>query len=253
MNEARQLYLKSYFRVDSLDSSLEKCKMYYRSWKYWHMAMLHAKKIAITVAYSLYIEATEGNLDPAWKVESPLTFFDFRDKISKQMLEYNPEDLLYPGDQHMCAVTILPKNRRKRKPGRPKSSEISPDFVSKEDLCVEIKEKRESERRLCGDLTLLSDHIDSTEKKKNGGICAWCKETAYTKCTKCGVYLHFFPQRGRVESKRKCFINHHNDSMFGLSAKDQPLVGKRKKDWKDPSNRKVKRNRAHISNLKKDI
>ena len=59
--------------VDNLDSSLEKCKMYYRSWKYWHMAMLHTQKIAISVAYSLYIEVTEGNLDPDWKVESPLS------------------------------------------------------------------------------------------------------------------------------------------------------------------------------------
>ena len=43
MNEVRQPYLKSYFRVDNIDSLLGKCKMYYRSWKYWHMVMLHTK------------------------------------------------------------------------------------------------------------------------------------------------------------------------------------------------------------------
>ena len=98
MNEARQLYLGSYFHVNKLDSSLEKCKMYYHSWKYWHMDMPHAKNNAVSVVYSMYIEVTEGKLDPDWKVEKPRSYYKFRDKLSKQMLEYNPIDLLYPGN-----------------------------------------------------------------------------------------------------------------------------------------------------------
>ena len=136
------------------------------------LAYGHAsRKKTISVAYSLYIKVTEGNLDPNWKVESSLSFFDFRDKLSRQMLEYKPEDLLYyPGDKNMRSVTILCKHRRKGKPGWPsrERSDAYPNFVTKYDLCVEIKEKRESERRLCGDLILLSEHIVSREKKKNG-------------------------------------------------------------------------------------
>ena len=74
MNEGRQLYLASYFRVYNLDAALQKCKMYYRSWKYWHMAMLHAKNIAIATSYAMYMEACEGNLDPDWKVENQFHF-----------------------------------------------------------------------------------------------------------------------------------------------------------------------------------
>ena len=257
MNEARQLYLKSYYRVDNLDSCLQKCKMYYRSWKYWHMAMLHAKKIAVAVAYSIYIEVTEGNLDPSWKVEKPISFWDFRDKLSQQMLEYDPAQLLYPGDESMRAATVLPKKRRGSKANRPrrpskKTKEKSPIFVGKEDLCVGI-EKNEKERRLCGNLTCFSSHVLSTKKMKNGGICAWCGIKAFTKCEKCGKYLHFFPQRGQVDYKANCFVNFHDDSKFGLSRTDQPLLGKKKANWKDPSGLKMKRNRKHISNLKRDL
>ena len=101
------------------------------------------QKIAITVPYSLYIEVTAGNLDPEWKVESPLSFYKFRDKISKQMLSYNPQDLLYPGDENMRYFTILPKDRRKRKSGWPRREgpDTNPNFVTKDNLCVEIKEK----------------------------------------------------------------------------------------------------------------
>ena len=99
----------------------------------------------------------------------------------------------------------------------------------------------------------LSDHVVSTEKKNNGGICAWCRKKAYTKCTKCGAYLHFFPQRGSVDYTENCFINYHDNSKFGLCAADQPLVGKKRKDWKNPSVTNMKRNRKHISNLKKRI
>ena len=178
----------------------------------------------------MYIEVTEGQLDPEWKVKSPLSFWDFRDKFSKQMLEYDPRDQLYPGVENMRVVTKILKKRRTV--GRPasKSSDYSssPDFVDKEHLCVEIK-KSEKDKRLCGDLTCLSEHVCSTEKKKNGGVCAWCGKQAYTKCVKCGVYIHFFPQRGSVDYKQNCFLNYHDDSKFGLCRADQPLVGRKRK------------------------
>ena len=151
----------------------------------------------------------------------------------------------------MCHVTILPKKRRAGQPSnRPK--ETSPLFVGKEDLCKKIK-KSEKDRRLCGDLTCLSSHVLSTKKYKNGGICAWCEVRSFTKCEKCGKYLHFLPQHGQVDFKRNCFLNYHYDSSFRWSQVDQPLLGKKQADWKEPSGTKAKHNREHISNLKKDL
>ena len=62
------------------------------------MAMIQAKN-PITVAYSNFREVYEGNLDPIWNVGKLLTFYTFRDKLSIQMQEYNPRDLLYPEDE----------------------------------------------------------------------------------------------------------------------------------------------------------
>ena len=131
------------------------------------------------------------------------------------MLQYDPADQLYPGDELFRAVTSLPKKKRKSSsngPGRPskKSKEKSQVFVDKVDLCVEI-EKDEKDRRLCGDLTCFSSHVLLTRKMKNGGICAWCGIRLFIKCEKCGKYLHFFPQRGKVDHKVNCFVNFHDN------------------------------------------
>ena len=68
MNEARELYLKTYGTIDKLDHLIKNCNMHYRSWKYWHSAMLHAKAMAICVAYDIYRECATGKLNPAWKL-----------------------------------------------------------------------------------------------------------------------------------------------------------------------------------------
>ena len=63
MNQARELYLRSYFKVDVLDHLIKNTKLFYRSWKYWHAAMLHAKAMAIVTSFDMYKECAEGHLD----------------------------------------------------------------------------------------------------------------------------------------------------------------------------------------------
>ena len=55
MNDARELYLRTYGIIDSLDHLIKNCEMHYRSWKYWHSAMLRAKAMAVVVAYDMYV------------------------------------------------------------------------------------------------------------------------------------------------------------------------------------------------------
>ena len=43
MNNARNLYLGTYFRIDVIDHLIKNAKLFYRSWKYWHLTMLHGK------------------------------------------------------------------------------------------------------------------------------------------------------------------------------------------------------------------
>ena len=66
MNEARRTYLSNYFRVDVMDHLIKNVNLAYRSWKYWHGAILHAKGMAIVVAYDIYLEVCEGKLNEDW-------------------------------------------------------------------------------------------------------------------------------------------------------------------------------------------
>ena len=62
MNEACQLHLKTYGRIDTIDSLIGHCHIYYRSWKYWYSwqsAKNHGMALAIVVAYDMYKECVE--------------------------------------------------------------------------------------------------------------------------------------------------------------------------------------------------
>ena len=77
MNEARDLYLKTYGAIDRMDHLIQNCNMKYRTWKCWHSGMIHGKALAVVVAYDFYLEAATGHLFPEWKVEKPVSFYRF--------------------------------------------------------------------------------------------------------------------------------------------------------------------------------
>jgi hypothetical protein len=58
-NEARQLYLATYGRIDTIDSLIKGCQMFYCSWKYWHASKLHVQVLGLVVAYGMYREVVE--------------------------------------------------------------------------------------------------------------------------------------------------------------------------------------------------
>jgi hypothetical protein len=100
MNSSRGLYLKTYGAIDKMDHMINNCDMHYRSCKYWYSAMLHDKSMTIVTAYDMYKECAEGNLDLSWKV--PIEdFHTFREKLSEQMLQYDPHHRLYHGDENL--------------------------------------------------------------------------------------------------------------------------------------------------------
>ncbi len=68
MNEARKTYLKTYSAVDKIDQMLLGWDVKYKSWRWWHVPMRHAKAIAMSMAYSLYLQCAEGSVDTDWKV-----------------------------------------------------------------------------------------------------------------------------------------------------------------------------------------
>jgi len=245
MNDARRLYLSTYFRIDVVDHLLKNAAIFYRVWKYWHAPKNHAFAMILVLAYSLYEECAEGKIESDWKIDKnkKVDFFQFRSKLSTQMLTYSPKRLLYPGDDRMRAVTSIPRALR----GQKRSGQVTTAQVK--------KAKRWGSSRLCGNIDKLCNHVLSIEKIKKSRVCAWCGEPAYTLCHKCKdesgrpVALHYNSKGGKGIGKI-CFYHYHNDSCFGLGKKDATLLLKGKKgDWEPPSKEDIHENAVHVGNL----
>jgi hypothetical protein len=111
MNEAREMYLKNYSAVDKIDQMLLGWDLTHRSWRWWHASTRHAKAIAMSMAYSLYLKCAEGIVDPEWKV-IPISGPRFWQRMSLWMVQYKCSNLHYPGDEKMHKNTQMKKRNR---------------------------------------------------------------------------------------------------------------------------------------------
>ena len=278
MNHSRELYLRTYHKIDGLDHMIKNCNMFYRSFKYWHAAMIHAKAMAISVAYDIYIECTEGNLDTSWKIDNKkvMSFYDFREKLSTQMLQYDPRNMIYLGDAFMRKCTKQSTNtrttynernskqsvvdmesiaspRKKRYSTDKQSSvesdtnSITSDNVSSTRITLDHFSKakdnimingRSHPPRLCGDLENFNKHMNSDKTDNNSRLCVVCNKKTYTICTICKVPLHYFPYRGENKGK-DCVVKYHCDTFFGLSKTEAQLLGQKKRIGNHPQRYKL--------------
>ncbi len=120
--------------------------------------------IAMSMAYSLYLQCAKGTVDPEWKV-TPVSGPRFCQKISLQMLQYKSSNLHYPGDEKMRNTTQ--KNKRKR--GSIKVGVIEcEDHVKRVSYLQYIDEKKPrgaKKTRLCsGNMTQLKEHLNSMKR-----------------------------------------------------------------------------------------
>ena len=261
MNESRRLYLSTYGAIDRMDHLISNCHMHYRSWKYWHSPMIHAKAMAVVVAYDMYLECCEGKLQAGdWKVNKPVDFHRFREKLATQMLKYTPADRKYPGDEYFCVCTQQTRKKRRAPPNR--SDTLSSGSIhtcaSAASLLREDFLAKHVTNRLCGDLTVLCDHLKSIKAlpNKQKKICVVCGRLAYHVCMKCkgpdgkaGVGMHPQPAKEGKGNPVACSIHHHNTAFFGLAKNDHDINDsvKRKRDWSFPSNETIS---AHASAVK---
>ena len=118
MNNARQVYLFSYGRIDTIDAAIGRCNLNYVSWKYRYAAKLHCDALALVVAYDMYHEcATEALARDAFSItnEDKFKVLDFNDLCSmaaSKILTYNIDGCKYPGDEKMRKNTRVAKTRR---------------------------------------------------------------------------------------------------------------------------------------------
>jgi hypothetical protein len=111
MNEAQETYLKNYSAFDKIDQMLLGWDFTYRSWRWWHAPIRHAKAIAMSMAYSLYLQCAKGTVYPELKV-TPVSGPRFWQKMSLQMVQYKCSNLHSPGDEKMHKNTQMNKKKR---------------------------------------------------------------------------------------------------------------------------------------------
>jgi hypothetical protein len=210
-------------------------------------------------------------LNAAWKIEAPMNFWSFREKLLVQMLEYNPSRRKYPGDYRMRAATQQSLHQRqvsqdlsirRRRAGRPSNLRQAvprPGVPLMESASTGITMQHlnrasfshGNNSRLCGDLTRLQRHLASiVNGKHHPKKCVVCGEPSYSVCKLCGNKpLHFLPKSGKSAGK-DCFFDYHSDSFFGLAADDTAVATGARAKWTPPSQTKRKRHARRIADLK---
>ena len=166
------------------------------------------------------------------------------------------------GDANFRFVTKRPKRRRGGKRKRDEDSLTRcRDNVERVSMAKFLDEKtpRQSRNsaeavrpRLVGDdLDLLKEHIRSYQRTHEGA-CQSCGQTCFTKCGICNVRTCF--KDGPNMWMVSCCLDYHNDNRFGLGMKDRfDIFSERKKNFRAPSTAQVRKNAAHIQELKKSI
>ena len=247
MNHGRRIYLSSYNGIDVLDHLIKNARLFYQTWKYWHAPKNHALAIAITCAYDIYLECAEGNLKAEWKVEKPISSWEFQSRLGKQALTYVPKKCMYPGDELLRSSTVIPRAARR-------STELSLDGnISRTELQLL---KNDNKSRACGDLDKMCDHVDSIIRLPKGRACAYCGEKAYHACGICKddagkeIALHVQTRKGKGVMEL-CYFHYHNDNHIGLAKKDQITYRKRNRsNWEPPTSKEREENREVIKTLK---
>jgi len=124
MSQARRTYLSNCFRINIMDHLIKNTNLAYRYFEYLHGAMLHTKGMSIVVAYDMYLEVCEGNMDATWTNADPVSYHTFRKQFSSQMLQYDPRKRHCPGDELMRMSTNQPLNGQ---PGRKMKEKMAPN------------------------------------------------------------------------------------------------------------------------------
>jgi hypothetical protein len=214
--------------------------------------MLHAKAMAIVVAYDIYKECAEGGLDFTWKLVDALqkpnhvSFHVFRETLSRQMLTYNPNTPKYLGDDFFRANTVQTKAKRARSPVPPQQDGII--TCTEAGITEGALNHSDSKLRLCGFLGDVTEHFDAcqTMDESKKLTCVFCGKLSYQFCHLCGVAVHKFPQE---DGQPSCFFRYHDTGCFGLARSDFKITNKKQKDWTYPTLSEIQKNEDQMKKL----
>jgi len=210
--------------------------------------MTHAKAMAVTVAYDMCVEVCEGKLDPALKVERPVTFFRWREKLAKQMLHYSPTHGKHAGDTKFRCSTQKKATKRSSSPPPRRTLNLASSSSNDDNSTIASVATRDqveaNSSRLCGDLSSFEKHEHSMVQFKSHRSCEICGKPARWKCRKCPnePVLHRCCPKGMTDNI-SCHVKYHNTLRFGLTRAEST-----KRKWNEPNE---ETSMAHAQQMKK--
>ena len=241
MNEPREVYLALYDSVDRGDQFAQMLHMAIISWKYWMSGMVHGFKLCIVVAFEFYKECAKGELNPEWKVASPMKIQKFIEEMGKRMLAYDPTNRRYPTEEKMRACTQQSRNRRSPKGGAAASAAAASAAAASAAASSALPVRRAAlatskwRRRgvLCSSMAEFAAHMQSTSRGSANAACHWCGKATKRKC------LHSSCQSVPlcIGTERACFINYHDPALVGLGRRDRAVAEQKK--WAMPSDTEI--------------
>mmetsp|Transcript_4672 Transcript_4672/g.7901 ORF Transcript_4672/g.7901 Transcript_4672/m.7901 type:complete len:197 (-) Transcript_4672:181-771(-) len=174
-----------------------------------------------------------------------MSFCIFRQTLGQQMLEYDPRNRSYPGDDQLRVCTQQHKKRRAS------SKSSSADKYVDDGLSVSNVKKARVSDRICETLDDLNVHLKSFKSGTNAKACEVCGKNTLWKCSKCIKAICGPASRNWNQG---CMVNFHNISFFGLTRSDSADVHKKKTNaWTPPTQALIGRNKRRIRALCEDI
>lgn len=163
------------------------------------------------------------------------------------MLTYAPANVFYPGDRNFREVTemsIEKRNARKRRATTESMPTATASMLNDDQFAMMMKKKKTVTSRFCGDLSKYKQHLASKETTNTRNNCFVCGEKTRTRCGMCSVALHGHVDQGTVKG-RSCYMDYHDECMFGLCRSDAAYFGRKKNQWSIPTDRERKSSIDH--------
>jgi hypothetical protein len=210
--------------------------------------------MGIVAAYDMYKECCDGMLDSTWKVDvkDRMSYTEFRMKLSKQMLEYDPKKNMYNEDDKQRSFTQNNKVRRSNDDNDMESCEQRELLYPEDGLTLaNFKLARTFPRLQCKLASDFGRHLANIVVATNSKPCKVCGRKCLTKCFICGKLMC---TNQRKWNGARCDLLFHSDEFFGQARSDyQTVHGKEVIAWKPPSQQTIKRNERRITNFQNAI
>jgi hypothetical protein len=181
-----------------------------------------------------------------WKINEKEMYSEFCMKLSKQLLEYNPRDIQYNGDNKLRLFAQNHKARRTIKDAMDTCEQLDESFPEGGLTIVNFRKVMMVPKLQCWLARDLGNHLASIVVTTNSLLCEVCRKKCLAKCR---LYnKHICTMDKRKWNGAKCAVLFHSEEFFGLTRSDyKAMHGKDGSGWKAPDEGTIARNAQRIS------